>query len=632
MSPLRAILMRRPSRGLFKAYLNAEFNGYRKFITQILPPQVMCYAPSFSLCFSSQSPLPALSSQVRVVDAEKTYPKIPTEDIKKSYPDKTIIINDIDDIFLSAAPPQKLSQAGPFKALVSQLMSARKEDRGQAEQLFNLCRDKQLDIFLLKLILAQLNVQTKGSIKEHILFCIQQEENQSVLKKLCDTVTEVAGNVVEDASWVELLPFLFQCVNSNVNRLEVSALLIFGQLAQHMGPQLQPHLSTLHALFQQTLSPSMPNDVRSTSLWAVAYFVKTLDSAKDRNIFQDLLPAMMQTVTQALEMHEEATTQDALEMLIEIAGSEPQFIRKQLKQRGWRKVQAVEFRISLTEARERAPGMMRKLPHMKQLADYIVPALVDSLRKEPDMEVLIDMLISLNECLKIAASLIDPAQIKGMVDELQQAHTASSTRKKERAEHSHAEELDAEERSEPQFIRKQLVSVVGSILQIVEAEGLEESTQCLAVEFRISLTEARERAPGMMRKLPHMKQLADYIVPALVDSLRKEPDMEVLIDMLISLNECLKIAASLIDPAQIKGMVDELQQAHTPSSTRKKERAEHSHAEELDAEESEIIQKENDVQNLMSQFTKCVFLCFPMLQITWPMKILRRQVILFQLI
>ncbi|KAH6556574.1 hypothetical protein KP509_1Z169800 [Ceratopteris richardii] len=49
MSPLRAILMRRPSRGLFKAYLNAEFNGYRKFITQILPPQVIARGSSSML-------------------------------------------------------------------------------------------------------------------------------------------------------------------------------------------------------------------------------------------------------------------------------------------------------------------------------------------------------------------------------------------------------------------------------------------------------------------------------------------------------------------------------------------------------------------------------------------------------
>ena len=39
---------------------------------------------------------------------------------------------------------------------------------------------------------------------------------------------------------------------------------------------------------------------------------------------------MMQTITQALEMNEEATAQEALEMLIEIAGSEPRFLRKQL--------------------------------------------------------------------------------------------------------------------------------------------------------------------------------------------------------------------------------------------------------------------------------------------------------------
>ncbi|KAH6558028.1 hypothetical protein KP509_1Z081300 [Ceratopteris richardii] len=148
MSPLRAILMRRPSRGLFKAYLNAEFNGYRKFITQILPPQVMCYAHSFSLCFSSQSPLPALSSQVRVVDAEKAYPKIPTEDIKKSYPDKTIIINDIDDIFLSAAPPQKLSRViarGSSSMLSSKTKVSENEYKDQAKMLLDRVRQRFLE-------------------------------------------------------------------------------------------------------------------------------------------------------------------------------------------------------------------------------------------------------------------------------------------------------------------------------------------------------------------------------------------------------------------------------------------------------------------------------------------------------
>ena len=44
------------------------------------------------------------------------------------------------------------------------------------------------------------------------------------------------------------------------------------------------------------------------------------------------------------------------------------------------------------------------------------------------------------------------------------------------------------------------------MLQIAEADGLEESTRHLAIEFVITLVEAREHAPGMMRKLPQFIQ------------------------------------------------------------------------------------------------------------------------------
>ncbi|MCI36127.1 importin-5-like, partial [Trifolium medium] len=46
--------------------------------------------------------------------------------------------------------------------------------------------------------------------------------------------------------------------------------------------------------------------------------------------FQDLLPLMMQTLTEALNSGQEATAQEALELLIELAGTEPRFLRRQL--------------------------------------------------------------------------------------------------------------------------------------------------------------------------------------------------------------------------------------------------------------------------------------------------------------
>ncbi|KAH7296218.1 hypothetical protein KP509_26G014000 [Ceratopteris richardii] len=305
----------------------------------------------------------------------------------------------------------------PFEALISQLMSSGNEARGHAEQLFNICRTRHADTLVLKLIHSlrysvavearsmaavlvrrqlgiwtQLSPQTQASIKEQLLLCVQHEQVKAVAKKLCDTVAELAATIPEDGQWSELLPFLFQCVSSDTSHWKESALMIFGQLAQYMGPQLHSHLSTLHAVFQQTLAPTMPGNVRLAALRATSSFVQTLETPQDREHFQDLLPGMMQTLTQALDLHEEATAQEALEMFIDVAETEPRFLRKQLVEVVSSMLQiadadrledatrhlAVEFLITLAEARERAPGMMRKLPQfIGKLVGILLKMLLD---------------------------------------------------------------------------------------------------------------------------------------------------------------------------------------------------------------------------------------------------------------
>jgi hypothetical protein len=151
---------------------------------------------------------------------------------------------------------------------------------------------------------------------------------------------------------------------------------MFAQLAQYIGPQLRAYLPTLHTIFQQCLSADASSDVRIAALRATTNFVQTLETAVERESFQDLLPGMLQTLSLALNNGEEAAAQEALEMFIEVAGTEPRFLRCRLVEvvgnmlqiaeaeeleEGTRHL-AVEFLITLAEARERAPGMMRKLP------------------------------------------------------------------------------------------------------------------------------------------------------------------------------------------------------------------------------------------------------------------------------
>lgn len=55
---------------------------------------------------------------------------------------------------------------------------------------------------------------------------------------------------------------------------------------------------------------------------------------------------------------------------------------------------------------------------------------------------------------------------------------------------------------EPRYLRKQLQELAGAMLQICAAESLEPGTREMAVELLLTLCEAREKAPVMMKKLP----------------------------------------------------------------------------------------------------------------------------------
>ncbi|XAR68644.1 hypothetical protein NMG60_11003840 [Bertholletia excelsa] len=336
-----------------------------------------------------------------------------------------------------AADPTQLQLAqvvailGPdpvhFETLISHLMSTANDQRSQAESLYNLCKQTHPDALSLKLahllqssphpearamaaillrkqltrddsyIYPKLCPATQSTLKSILLDCVHRETTKTISKKLCDTISELASSILPDGLWPELLPFMFQCVTSDNSKLRESALLIFAQLAQYIGETLLPHLETLHSVFVQCLSSGTDADVRIAALGAAINFIQCLESAGDRDRFQDLLPPMMQTLTEALNCGQEATAQEALELLIELAGTEPRFLRRQIVdvvgsmlqiaeaeslEEGTRHL-AIEFVITLAEARERAPGMMRKLPQFIRKLFAILMKLLEDIEDDP---------------------------------------------------------------------------------------------------------------------------------------------------------------------------------------------------------------------------------------------------------
>ncbi|XP_010420796.1 PREDICTED: importin-5 [Camelina sativa] len=320
------------------------------------------------------------------------------------------------------------SDSGPFETLISHLMSSSNEQRSSAEALFNLAKQSNPDTLALKLahllqlsphpegramsavllrklltrddayLWPRLSLATQSSLKSSMLSCIQREEAKSISKKICDTVSELASGILPENGWPELLPFVFQCVQSDSPKLQESAFLIFAQLSQYVGETLTPHIKPLHTVFLQCLSSdSASSDVKIAALNAVISYVQCLSNSTERDRFQDVLPAMIRTLTESLNNGNEATAQEALELLIELAGTEPRFLRRQLLDIVTSMLQiaeadsleestrhlAIEFLVTLAEARERAPGMVRKLPQFIDRLFAVLMKMLEDIEDDP---------------------------------------------------------------------------------------------------------------------------------------------------------------------------------------------------------------------------------------------------------
>ncbi|PSC74524.1 ARM repeat-containing [Micractinium conductrix] len=306
--------------------------------------------------------------------------------------------------------------AAAFEQLCAMLMSSQNEQRSQAEAVFAELKKQAPDAcaqqlvrslrqspslearglcaVLLRKVLTRddasiwpgMTDPVKALVKNEMLACIREEQMRAVTKKVCDCVSELAAGIIEDQGWPELLPFMFQCVQSGQPRLMESALLIFASLARYVMAVLTQYMGTLNGVLQQCLGHA-ESDVRLAALKATCVFISELESAEDRDKFQATLPALLACVGRALNEGDETAAQEAIEMFIEIAEAHPRFLRKQLLEvvgamlqiaetdsldEGVRTL-AAEFLVTLCEAREKAPGMMRKLP---QFADRLFNCMV----------------------------------------------------------------------------------------------------------------------------------------------------------------------------------------------------------------------------------------------------------------
>jgi hypothetical protein len=230
-----------------------------------------------------------------------------------------------------------------------------------------------------KSLWPNLSEPAKNAIKSELLNAIKDEQTRSLSHKICDCVGELGAGIIEENGWPELLPFMLQCVQSGDPRIMECALLIFEQLARYVMNVLQQYLGTLHTALTACLAHNTM-EVKLAAFKASATFIQMLENPVDRDQFQSMVPLMLNVIGAALNTGDEVAAQEAVEQLIEVADEHPRFLRRQLPEvvnamlqiaetdsldEGTRRL-AAEFLVTLCEAREKAPGMMRKLPNFVQ--------------------------------------------------------------------------------------------------------------------------------------------------------------------------------------------------------------------------------------------------------------------------
>ena len=273
----------------------------------------------------------------------------------------------------------------------------------------------------------KLSPPLKHNVKSELLACLHQEPERSITKKVCVSVSEIAVEIFdevkvevmkslnkesedddvknhtvqiflkENQGWPELLPFIFQCVQTGNPSHGESAFLVFDQLARYCMDMLIQYLGTIHGALSAGLSnPSL--DVKIAAFTATSTFIGFLESPTEREKFQSLVPALLGVLSDALNAGDEIAANTAVENLIEVADEHPRFLRKQIHEVAGAMIKiaeteslddatrrlAAEFLVTLCEARDRAPGMMRKLPHLVQQLFNCCVAFLLEIEDDPD--------------------------------------------------------------------------------------------------------------------------------------------------------------------------------------------------------------------------------------------------------
>ncbi|CAH2099620.1 unnamed protein product [Euphydryas editha] len=246
----------------------------------------------------------------------------------------------------------------------------------------------------------KLPFEQQAMLREQLLLTLQMEVSQQLRRKICDVVSELARNHIDDDGvnqWPEFLQFMFNCASAQDPNIKEAGIRMFTSVPGVFGNLQNENLDVIKRMLLSALQPTESEALRMQAVKAVGAFILLHDKEPAiQKHFSDLLLPFMQVVVQSIE---KADDDAALKVLIELAESAPKFLRPQVEtifqvcikvigdtdqEDNWRQL-ALEALVTLCET---APAMVRKVvPNAVRMLTPLILQMMCELDEEPNWSI-----------------------------------------------------------------------------------------------------------------------------------------------------------------------------------------------------------------------------------------------------
>jgi len=239
----------------------------------------------------------------------------------------------------------------------------------------------------------KLTPENQVNLKNELLATIQSETQASMRRKICEVVSELARQLLDEEGnnlWPEFLRFLFESASTGTPELKESALQMFGSVPGIFGNQQAQYLNVIKQMLQQCMADYTNYAVCFQAVKSLSSFILLHDDdiGIQKN-FQDLTAAMIQIVAESIKKQDDDTL---LKCVVDLAENTPKFLRPQIEPLlqmcgqavaneelldSWRQL-ALEVIVTLAET---APASVRKA------GANLIPAVISTaLKMMTDLE------------------------------------------------------------------------------------------------------------------------------------------------------------------------------------------------------------------------------------------------------